>query len=60
MALAVNIPDEHGLSNEMGHELQPKKSSICCSLHGKRHLTSCILLTRHSSSVLKVGVPCGL
>ena len=33
---------------------------ICCSLHGKNRLTSCTILTRHSSSVLKVGVPCRL
>ena len=34
------------------------KCCIYCSLHGKSHLTSCTLLTRRSTSVLKVGVPC--
>ena len=32
----------------------------CCSLHGKSRLTSGTLLTRHSASVLKVGVLCEL
>ena len=32
------------------------KEAICHSLHDKRCLTSCTLLTRQSASVLKVGV----
>ena len=64
MTLSVDITDGRGLSNEACHELLTVKEGnavfICRSLYGKRHLTSCILLTRRSTSILKVGVPCRL
>ena len=63
MALAIDIIDGQGLSNEAHHELLPKKSKvtlrICCSLHGKSCLTSCTLLTSCSASVITVDVLSG-
>ena len=60
MTLAVDITDGCGFSNKECHEFLPKKSCICPSLNGKSRLTSSTLLTRWSTSVLKVGVPYGL
>ena len=60
MALAFDTIDGRGLSNEVHYELLPKKSKCICRLfHSKSRLTSCTLLTRWSTSVLKVGLPCG-
>ena len=60
MTLAIDITDGHGsLSNE-AHELLPKKSKVMlATFHSKGSLTSCILLIRWSTSVLKVGMSCG-
>ena len=47
---------------KMSHEFLPKKSKVMLyllSCHTKKHLTSWTLLTRRSTSVLKVGVPDG-
>ena len=63
MTFAVDITDGCGLSNKVHRWLLAKKSKVmlyCRSLNGKRHLTSCTLLTRQSASVLKVGMPCKL
>ena len=57
MTLAVDITDGHSLSNESDHQLLPKKSKVMLylpSLHSRRHLFSCTLLTRRRASVLKV------
>ena len=56
MALAVNITDGHGLSNEACCWLLPKKSKVMLYfplIHSNSHLTSCTLLTRQSASVKK-------
>ena len=55
MALAFDIIDGCGLSNEMRHELLPK---AILYLLGKRHLSICTNETELFS--FKVGVPCGL
>ena len=58
MTLAVDITDGSGLcglSNEVRCELLP-----CCICHSLRCLSSCTLLTRRSTSVLNLGMPCGL
>ena len=63
MALAINITDGHGLSNEMHRELLPKKGKIMLfAIHFivKAFLISCTLPTRQSVSILKVGIPCEL
>ena len=61
MTLAINIIDGCDLSNEVCHEETKEEQGnavrINNSFHSKRHLTSCTLLTRQSTSVLNVGVP---
>ena len=48
MALAIDTVDGQYLSNEVHHELFPKKSKVMLYLtlisHSKRRLTSCTLL----------------
>ena len=62
MILAIDITDGHGLSSEASHKLLPKKSKVMnatyvsCSFHIKSCITTCTLLTRQSTLVLKVGV----
>ena len=62
MALAIDVTDGRGLSNEARHELLLKKqqgNAVLAFLFAvNNHLTSCTLLTRRSVSVLKVGVTC--
>ena len=63
MALAIDITDGRGLSNEARRELLLKKeqdNAVLAFLFAvNSRLTSCALLTRRSVSVLKVGVTCG-
>ena len=63
MALAIDITDGRGLSNEARRELPLKKNKVMGVLAFlfvvNSRLTSCTLLTRRSVSVLKVGVTCG-
>ena len=63
MALAIDITDGRGLSNEACRELLLKKeqgNAVLAFLFAvNNRLTSCTLLTRRSVSVLKVGVTCG-
>ena len=63
MALAINITDGHGHSNEVRRKLLLKKeqsNAVLAFLFAvNNHLTSFTLLTRQSASVLKVGVTCG-
>ena len=63
MALAIDITDGRGLSNEARRELLLKKEqgdAVLAFLFAvNNRLTSCTLLTRRSVSVLKVGVTCG-
>ena len=63
MALAIDITDGRGLSNEARRELLLKKeqgNAVLAFLFAvNNRLTSCTLLTRRSVSVLKVGVTCG-
>ena len=63
MALAIDVTDGRGLSNEARHELLLKKeqgNAVLAFLFAvNNRLTSCTLLTRRSVSVLKVGVMCG-
>ena len=59
MALAIDITDGRGLSNEVRHELLLKKSKVCFFSTVNSCLTSCTLLTRQSVSILKMGVMCG-
>ena len=54
MTLAVDITDGRGLSNEALHELLPKKRKVMLYLQFITR-TSCTLLTRWSTSVLKSG-----
>ena len=63
MTLAINIIDGRGLSVEARRALLPRKSKVMLYLpfiHSKSHLTSCTLLTRQSTPVLKVAVPCSV
>ena len=59
MALAIDITDGRGLSNEARRELLLKKQSNAFLFAVNSRLTNCILLTRQSVSFLKVGVTCG-
>ena len=63
MALAIDITDGRGLSNEARRELLLKKeqgNAVLAFLFAvNNRLTSCTLLTRRIVSVLKVGVTCG-
>ena len=63
MALAIDITDGRGLSNEARRELLLKKEQgnvvLALLFAVNNRLTSCTLLTRRSVSVLKVGVMCG-
>ena len=63
MALAIDITDGHGLSNEARRELLLKKeqgNAVLAFLFAvNSRLTSCTLLIRRSISVLKAGVMCG-
>ena len=60
MALAIDITDGRGLSNEARYELLLKKeqgNAVLAFLYAvNNHLTSCTSLTRQSVSVLEVGV----
>ena len=51
MTLAINITDEHGLSNETCRELLPRKSKVINAVlaNHKIQLTSCTLLRRWST-----------
>ena len=60
MALAINITDGRGLSNEVHRDLLPKKGKIMLFAIHFMFLIICILLTRQSTSILKVGLPCEL
>ena len=53
MALAIDITDGCGLNNEACRELLQGNAVF----GHKSSLTSCTLLTRWNTSVLKVGVP---
>ena len=65
MALTINTIDGRGLSNKAHRELLPKNLKrdqgntvfAVPSLHSKSRLASCTLLTRRSTSVLKVAMP---
>ena len=63
MALAIDITDGRGLSNEARHELLLKneQGNAVLAFHFVVNscLTSCTLLTRRSVSVLIVGMTCG-
>ena len=63
MALAIDITDGRGLSNEARRELLLKKeqgNAVLAFLFAvNNRLTNCTLLTKRSVSVLKVGVTCG-
>ena len=63
MALAIDITDGRGLSNEARRELLLKKeqgNAVLAFLFAvNNRLTSCTLLTKRSVSVLKVSVTCG-
>ena len=63
MAVAIDITDGRGLSNEARRELLLKKEQgnavIAFLFAVNNRLTSCTLLTRRSVSVLKVGMTCG-
>ena len=63
MALAIDITDGRGLSNEARRKLLLKKeqgNAVLAFLFAvNNRLTSYTLLTRRSVSVLKVGVMCG-
>ena len=62
MALAIDMIDGHGLSNEAHRELLLKREQgnavLAFLFTVNNHLTSCTLLTRWSVSVLKVGMTC--
>ena len=49
------------VNNEVCHEFLPKKTRCCisCLFHSKRHYTRYVLLTRWSTPVIQVGMPCG-
>ena len=63
MALAVNVIDRRGPSNEMCRQLQPKKTKVrlCYPVIyvAARRFSRPSLLTRQSALVLKVGVSYG-
>ena len=62
MALAVDVTDRRSPSNEMHHQLQPKKTKAGCiiRLHSSKRRFSCpSLLTTQSALFLKVGVAYG-
>ena len=63
MALAIDITDGRGLSNEARCELLLKKEQanavLAFPFTVNSRLTTCTLLTRRSVSVLKKGVTCG-
>ena len=63
-ALGINIPNGRGLSRSMllvtVEEEQSNAVHICRSFRSKNPLTSCMLLTRRSALILKVGMPCAL
>ena len=59
MALAIDVIDRRGPSNEMHRQLQPKKTNVTLYYlftSSKRCFTHPLLLTRRSALVLKVGV----
>ena len=62
MALAIDITDGRGLSNEAHHELLLKKEQgnavLAFLFTVNSRLTSCTLLTRRSVLVLKVSMTC--
>ena len=62
MALAIDITDGRGLSNEARRELLLNKeqgNAVLAFLFAvNSRLTSCTLITKWSVSVLKVGVTC--
>ena len=54
--------DKHGLGNKARY-CMVRERQCCIAVHftvAIRHLTSCTLLTRQSTKVLKVGMPCRL
>ena len=63
MALAIDITNGRGLSNEAHRQLLLKKkqgNAVLAFLFAvNNRLTSCTLLTRWSVSVLKVAMTCG-
>ena len=63
MALAIDITDGCGLSNEGASlvtiEKEQGNAPLTFLFAVNKRLTSCILLTRRSVSVLKVGMTCG-
>ena len=65
MALAINIIDRRGPSNEMRHQLQPKKTKAydqgkaTLAIYMQRRFSRPTLLTRRSALVLKMGVSYG-
>ena len=65
MALAIDITDGRGISNEARHELLLKKEqgnavlAFLIAVNSRLTSCTCTLLTRQSVSVLKVGVICG-
>ena len=60
MALAVDVIDRNGPSNEMRRQLQPKETKVrlyySYLYSSKRCFIRPSLLTRQSASVLKMGV----
>ena len=63
VALAVDAIDRHGSSNEICHQLKPKKTKvrlvIAVYIAAKDNLTRPSLLTRWNALFLKVGVSYG-
>ena len=56
MALAIDVIDRCGPSDEMHRQLQPKKTKLRRLYRSKRRFTHSLLPIRRSASVLKVGV----
>ena len=61
MALAVNVIDRHGPSNEMRCHLQPKETKVTLYYPNskRRFISPSLLTTRRIALVLKVGVSYG-
>ena len=58
MALAIDITNRSGLSNEVTVEKEQSNAVLAFLFAVNNRLTSCALLTRRSVSVLKVGMTC--
>ena len=54
VALANNIIDRPGTSNEMHRQLQPRRRCIICLYNSKGHFTNPSLITKQNTLVLKL------